>query len=46
MNDVSLMHVLDTLTDLSHVVDDLSFTHGVALSSDPLKQLPARQAGK
>ena len=46
MYDVPLVHVLDSLADLPHVVDDLSLTHGVALGCDPLKQLPARQAGK
>lgn len=34
---VLLMHVLDAFTYLSHVVDHLSFRHGVALSCDPLK---------
>ena len=46
MDDVSLVHVLDALADLPHVVDDLSLAHGVALGGDPLEQLPARQAGK
>ena len=46
MDDVSLVHVLDALADLPHVVDDLSLAHGVALGGDPFEQLPARQAGK
>ena len=46
MDDVSLVHVLDALADLPHVVDDLSLAHGVALGGDPLEQFPARQAGK
>ena len=40
------MHVLDTLADLPHVVDDLCLAHGVALGGDSLEQLPAGQAGK
>ena len=46
VNDVPLVHVLDALADLPHVVDDLCLAHGVALRGDPLKQLAARQAGK
>ena len=46
MYDVSLVHVLDTLAYLPHVVDDLGLAHGVALGGAPLEQLPARQAGK
>lgn len=46
MDDVPLVHVLDALADLPHVVDDLGLRHGVALGGrDLLEQLPARQAG-
>ena len=45
MNDVSLVHVLDALTDLSHVVDDLGLGHGVAIGRDLLEELAATQAG-
>ena len=42
MDDVPLVHVLHSLADLSHVVDDLGLAHGVALRGDPLEQLSAR----
>ena len=42
MDDVSLVHVLDPLANLSHVVDDLGLGHGVPLGGDPFEQLPAR----
>ena len=41
MDDVTLVHVLDALADLPHVVDDLSLRHGVALGGDPLEELAA-----
>lgn len=46
MNNVLLMHVFNTLTDLPHVVNDLSLRHNIALSCDPLKQLASRQAAR
>ena len=45
MDDVSLMHMLHTFTDLAHVVDNFSLRHGVALSGDPLKEFASRQTG-
>lgn len=44
MDDVLLMHMLDALADLAHVVDDLSFGHDVTFSGDALEQLSSRQA--
>ena len=41
MDDVTLVHVLDALADLPHVVDDLGLRHGVALGGDPLEELAA-----
>ena len=46
VNDVPLVHVLDPLADLPHVVDDLRLAHGVALAGDLLEQLAAGQAGE
>ena len=45
VNDVPLMHVLDSLAHLPHVIDHFSFGHGVTLFSDLLEQLSAGQAG-
>ena len=45
MDDVPLVHVLDPLADLAHVVDDLGLGHGVALGGDPLEELAPREAG-
>lgn len=45
MNNVSFMHVLDSFANLSHVVDDFSFTHSIALSSDSFEEFPAGQTG-
>ena len=45
MDNVSLVHVLDALADLPHVVDDLGLGHGVALGGDPLEELAATEAG-
>ena len=45
VDDVPLVHVLDALADLAHVVDDLGLGHDVALRGDLLEELPARQAG-
>lgn len=44
MNDVLLVHVLDALADLAHVVDDLGLGHDVALGGDALEQLASGQA--
>lgn len=44
MNDILLVHMLDSFADLSHVIDDLRFGHGVALGRDPLEQLATGQA--
>lgn len=44
VDNILFMHVLDAFTDLSHIVDHLGLRHGVALSSDPLKQFSSRQA--
>lgn len=41
MDDILLVHMFNTLADLSHIIDDLRFGHGVALSRDPLEQLAA-----
>lgn len=46
VDDVPLVHVLDSLADLPHVVDDLRLGHGVALGGDLLEQFPAGQAGR
>ena len=46
MYDVPLVHVLDSLADLPHVVDNLGLAHGVSLRGDPLEQFPAGEAGK
>ena len=46
VNDVPLVHVLDPLADLPHVVDDLRLGHGVSLRGDLLEQLPAGQAAR
>ena len=45
VNDVPLVHVLDALADLPHVVDDLGLAHGVALTGDLFEQLAPGQAG-
>ena len=45
MNNVPFVHMLDTLADLPHVVDDLSLRHGVAFTGDLLKEFTAGQAG-
>ena len=45
VDDVSLVHVLDALADLAHVVDDFSLGHGVAVGGDLLKEFATRQAG-
>ncbi len=45
VNDVPLVHVLDTLAHLPHVVDDLGFGHGVALLGDLFEEFSAGQAG-
>lgn len=37
VDDVLLVHMLDALTDLSHVIDDFRLGHGVTLSRDPLE---------
>ena len=42
---VPLVHVLDALANLSHVVDHLGLGHDVALRGDLLEELPAGQAG-
>ena len=44
MNNISFVHVLDTLADLSHVIDDLGFGHGIAFSRNLLEKLSAAQA--
>lgn len=44
MNDVLLVHVLDSFADLSHVIDDFRLGHGVTLGGDPLEQLTTGQA--
>ena len=46
MDDVPLVHVLDALADLSHVVDDLGLRHDVAVGRDLLEEFSARQAGR
>ena len=45
VDDVPLVHVLDALANLSHVVDHLGLGHDVALRGDLLEELPAGQAG-
>jgi len=45
VDDVSLVHVLHSLADLPHVVDDFGFGHGVAFLGDLLEQFSAGQAG-
>jgi len=45
VNDVPLVHVLDSLAHLPHVVDDLGFGHGVALLRDLLEEFSSGQAG-
>lgn len=44
MNNVLLVHMLNALADLPHVIDDFRLGHGVTLGRDPLEQLAAGQA--
>ena len=37
MYDVALVHVFNSLTNLSHVIDNLGFGHRVAIGSDLFK---------
>jgi len=46
MNDVLLMHVLQSLADLAHVVDHLGLRHLVILVGDLVEQLATRQTEK
>ena len=34
MYNVALVHVFDSLTNLSHVVDNFGFGHGITISGD------------
>ena len=45
VDDVPLVHVLHSFTNLPHVVDHLRLRHCVTLGSDPFEELAARQAG-
>lgn len=44
MDDVLLVHMLDALADLPHVVDDFCLRHRVTLGRDPFEQFAAGQA--
>ena len=43
MNDVLLVHVLQSLADLTHVANHLGLGHLVVLVGDLVEQLAARQ---
>ena len=45
VNNVSFVHVLHTLADLAHVVDDLRLAHRVAFRGDPLEEFTPRETG-
>ena len=46
MDDILFMHVFQSVTDLSDVVDDLGLCHLVVLVSYPVKQLTSGQTVK
>lgn len=46
MDDVLLVHMLDTLADLPHVIDDFRLGHSITLGRDPLEQFTAGQANE
>lgn len=37
MDNILFVHMLDALTDLSHVIYDLCFGHGVTFGRDPFE---------
>ena len=43
MENIVLVHVLDGLADLSHVVDNLCLGHSIPFGRNPFKQLSTRQ---
>ena len=44
MADTELMHISESLTDLTHVFYDLRLSHLIIIISDSVKQFPSGQA--
>jgi len=43
MNDILLVHVFDSFANLSHIVDDFCFRHGITFGRNSFEELTTGQ---